>query len=428
MQRSQRGWGNPALNLAITLANDRRCGLWVLCVLDGSYPEANSRHFTFLLEGLADARAALRERGIPLVVRVGRFADEVPAAAAEAGALVCDEHPEPFGRALREVVGAAAPCLALAVEGDTVIPPARLADHAHVAARTLRPAVHRLLPGFLLPGPEPTLEGPTVEPLLAGVDFTAADFLDRGLKLAVLPDVSRFFRGGQTEGRRCLARFLDHDLADYAERHHRADLDVSSRLGAYLHFGHLGPSEVALAALERGGGPGTEAFLEQLIVRRELAVNAARFLPGYGTPAMVPAWAQRTLDEHAVSGPQEVTEARMEACATPDPAWNAAMTELKVRGFLHNYLRMYWGKQVLYWSRDWRRAFDTLLRWNNRYLLDGRDPNGTTGVAWVFGLHDRPFTRRPVFGAVRAMTPGGLARKLDVAAYVRRVAALDQAS
>jgi len=424
MQRSQRGWGNPALNVAITLASARRCGLWVLCVLDGSYPEANSRHFDFLLEGLADVHASLRARGIPLVVRVGRFLDEVPAAAAGAGALVCDEHPEPFGRALRETVGSAAPCLALAVEGDTVIPPALLADHAHVGARTLRPAVHRLLSGFLPPEPEPELKGPGVEPPIPGADFTAAGFLDRELKVPGLADVARFFRGGQSEGRRRLARFLADDLATYAEVHHRADLDVSSRLGAYLHFGHLGPAEVARAALEGGGGPGTEAFLEQVIVRRELAVNAARFLPGYGSPAMVPAWAQRTLDEHAPSGPQEVTEAMMESSATPDPAWNAAMTELRVRGFLHNYLRMYWGKQVLLWSADWRRAFSILLRWNNRYLLDGRDPNGTTGVAWVFGLHDRPFTRRPVFGAVRSMTPGGLARKMDVAAYLRRVAAL----
>lgn len=421
MQRSFRGWENPALETALSLANDRRCGLWVLCVLDGTYPEANLRHFTFWLEGLADVAQTLRERGIPLVVRCGRFFDEVAAAADTAGALVCDEHPEPFGRALRAAVGERAPCLTLAVEGDAVLPPEVLADHAHIAARTLRPAVHRLLSGFLHPGISAELVGPPPAPPLPGVDFLDPGFLARIPGAADGLPASPFFHGGQAEGRSRLRRFVERELETYADGHHRADLDTGSHLGPYLHFGHLGPVEIALAALEVGSGPGVAAFLEQLIVRRELAINAARFLTGYGTPAMVPAWAQRTLDEHASPGPQEVTEEMMEACLTPDPAWNAAMTDMKVRGTMHNYLRMYWGKQVLLWSADWRRAFAALLRWNNRYFLDGRDPNGTVGVAWVFGLHDRPFSRRPVFGAVRSMTPGGLARKLDVAAYLRLV-------
>jgi deoxyribodipyrimidine photo-lyase len=421
MQRSFRGRENPALEQALALANSRRCGLWVLVVLDGSYPEANARHFAFLLEGLSDVGDALRERGIPLVVRAGRFLDEVALAADTAGALVCDEHPEPFGRALRAAVGDRAPCLALAVEGDAVIPPEVLADHAHIAARTLRPAVHRLLPEFLHPVADTEMAGPPPEPPLPGVDFRAPGFLSEVLGVSNGPSASPFFRGGQAEGRRRLRRFVEHELEDYADGHHRADLDTGSHLGPYLHFGHLGPLEVAIAALEAGQGPGVSAFVEQVIVRRELAINAARFLPGYGTPGMVPAWAQKTLDEHASVAPQEVSEEMMEACLTPDPAWNAAMTDMKVRGTMHNYLRMYWGKQVLLWSANWRGAFAALLRWNNRYFLDGRDPNGTVGVAWVFGLHDRPFSRRPIFGAVRSMTPGGLARKLDVAAYLRLV-------
>ncbi len=420
MQRSQRGWGNPSLDFAIELANGLGGGLWVLVVLNGRYPGSNSRHFTFLLEGLSDVRTALLERGIPLVVRSGEFLPEVLRAAAGAGALVCDEHPEPFGRALRRAVGERVDCAALAVEGDAVIPPEVLADHAHIGARTLRPAVHRLLPGFLLPQVDLEFHGPSVCPPLPGVDTLAPDFLDN-LGVPPLPAVSRFFRGGQLEARRRLAHFVEKNLDGYADHHHRADLEVSSDLGPYLHFGHIGPVEVALTALQAGPGPGVTAFLEQLIVRRGLAINAARFLAGWGTSAMVPAWAARTLDENASPHPAEVSEEAMEACDTPDPAWNAAMTDMKVRGTMHNYLRMYWGKQVLLWSASWRGAFETLLRFNDRYFLDGRDPNGTVGVAWVFGLHDRPFARRPVFGAVRSMTPGGLARKLDVNAYIRKV-------
>jgi deoxyribodipyrimidine photo-lyase len=424
MQRAQRGFCNPALALAIELANERGSGLWVLCVLDGRYPEANSRHFTFLLEGLLDVEAALAGRGIPLVVRAGGLLPEVLAAAQGAGMLVCDEHPEPFGRALREAAGARVGCAALAVEGDAVIPPGVLADHAHIGARTIRPAVHRLLPEFLQPFCEPALRQPAGEPPIEGLSLATPERLIERLGVPTLSPASRFFRGGQSRARRKLARFVEQHLEGYADHHHRADLEVSSELSAWLHFGHLGPTEVALACAQAGSGPGVTAFLEQVVVRRELAINAARFLPGYGTPAMVPAWAQRTLDEHVTPYGEAVSEAQMEACDTPDPAWNAAMTEMKVRGAMHNYMRMYWGKQVLLWSANWRGAFATLLRLNNKYFLDGRDPNGTVGVAWVFGLHDRPFGRRPVFGAVRSMTPGGLARKFDVAAYVRRIDAI----
>ncbi|MBU1069974.1 deoxyribodipyrimidine photo-lyase [Myxococcota bacterium] len=428
MQRSQRGWNNPALALAIELANERRSGLWVLCVLDGRYPEANARHFTFLLEGLSEVREVLRERAIPLVVRIGQFLPEVLEAAAGAGILVCDEHPEPFGRALRAAVGARVDCAALAVEGDAVIPPALLADHAHIGARTIRPAVHRMLPEFLQPQVEPGLSGPAGSPPQEGVEIEDAGSLMRSLGVDDLAPV-RVIRGGQAAARARLGIFIENHLENYAQNHHRADLDVSSDLSAWLHFGHIGPVEVALACMQAAGGPGGEfergpgitAFLEQLIVRRELAINAARFLAGYGTPAMVPAWAQKTLDEHAMPYGDVLSEERMEACDTPDPVWNAAMTAMKIHGTMHNYLRMYWGKQVLLWSAHWREAFTTLLRWNNRYFLDGRDPNGTVGVAWVFGLHDRPFGRRPVFGAVRSMTPRGLARKLDVDAYLRKV-------
>ncbi|PKN47651.1 MAG: deoxyribodipyrimidine photolyase [Deltaproteobacteria bacterium HGW-Deltaproteobacteria-17] len=428
MQRSQRGWNNPALALALELANERRSGLWVLCVLDGQYPEANSRHFTFLLEGLLDVRAALQERGIPLVVRTGSFLTEVPAAAAGAGILVCDEHPEPFGRALRSAVGARVDCAALAVEGDAVLPPALLADHAHIGARTIRPAVHRLLQEFLQPLAEPDLIGPAGSPPREGVELADIGALIRRLGVPELAP-ARQLHGGQTAARSRLRFFIENHMEGYADNHHRADLEVSSGLSAWLHFGHLGPTEVALACMRSaagaGGGlssgPGLDAFLEQLIVRRELAINAACFLPGYGTPAMVPSWAQKTLDEHASPWGDVVSEAMMEACDTPDPVWNAAMTDMKVHGTMHNYLRMYWGKQVLLWSSGWREAFASLLRWNNRYFLDGRDPNGTIGVAWVFGLHDRPFGRRPVFGAVRSMTPKGLARKFDTLAYIRKV-------
>ena len=422
MQRAQRGRCNAALDHAIDLASVHGAGLWVLFVLDAGFPGANSRHFTFLLEGLQDVRNDLRQRGIPFVVRFGALKQTVLSSLDDAGIVVCDEHPEPFGRALRAAVGASVACTAVAVEADSVIPPAILADHAHIGARSIRPALHRGFPDWLHLESERELRGPAGTPPWPEFESIDAGTWMKRSGMEMLPDVSRFFRGGHSEAKIRLKNFIETSLNDYHENHNRADLDSGSKLGPYLHFGHIGPLEVATQCLASGvAGPGLDAFIEQVIVRRELAVNAAWFLSGYGTPGMVPEWAKRTLDEHAADWGETISPADLEAGNTPDPAWNAAMLDMKTRGTLHNYMRMYWGKRVLFWSPSWREGFSTLLRLNDRYLLDGRDPNGTAGVAWVFGLHDRPFPRRPVFGAVRSMTPGGLARKFDVNAYIQMV-------
>ncbi len=420
MQRTQRGWNNPALTFAIGEANARRVPLEVHFVLDASFPQANVRHFVFMLQGLQDVHDALCQRGIPFFLHTGLLEESILRHADHAGLLVCDEHPEPFMRHLRGRIADRLSCPVIAVEADAVIPPRLLADHAHIAARTLRPAVNRILPDFLFLPEETDYHGAGSPMSGDPPDFPRlVEDIRTHPTLEKVPDVSRHFSGGHTEALHRLADFTDTKLDRYHEHHHRADLDSASLLGPYLHFGHIGPAEVALACGEHDG-PGAAAFLEQLIVRRELAINCAVFHPGYGTVAMVPEWAVRTLDEHS-PGHAAVTVEQMENCETPDPAWNACMLEMKTRGYLHNHIRMYWGKQVLLWSANWREAFLTLLTLNNRYFLDGRDPNGTVGVAWVFGLHDRPFAKRPVFGTVRSMTPGGLTRKFDVHAWISTV-------
>ena len=157
-------------------------------------------------------------------------------------------------------------------------------------------------------------------------------------------------------------------------------------------------------------------------MRRELACNFVHFTPGYDAYACIPAWAQKTLAEHTRDPrPGAYTAERIENAETGDPYWNAAMAEMRCTGFMHSHMRMYWGKKILEWSRSPAEGFALTLRLNNRYFLDGRDPNSYAGVGWVYGVHDRPWPERPVYGKVRSMTAGGLERKCDIRAYVETI-------
>jgi deoxyribodipyrimidine photo-lyase len=216
-------------------------------------------------------------------------------------------------------------------------------------------------------------------------------------------------------------------LRDYPERRNHPEAALgTSRLSAALHFGHLGPRAVALAVLDADAPDAAkEPFLEQLLVRRELAVNFVARNPRYDSVEGFPAWARATLRKHA-SDPRPVRydEGRLERGETHDPLWNAAQREMLWTGFTHGYARMYWAKKLLEWTRDPAEALEIAIRLNDRWLLDGRDPNGYTNIAWAIGgKHDRPWGERPVFGTVRTMTFASTSRKFDCAAYVARVEA-----
>jgi deoxyribodipyrimidine photo-lyase len=167
------------------------------------------------------------------------------------------------------------------------------------------------------------------------------------------------------------------------------------------------------------------AYLEELIVRRELAINFVHYTPDYDRYRCLPGWAQKTLDEHAADQREQIYDLNsLAAGETHDPYWNAAMAEMRDTGFMHNYMRMYWGKKILEWTPSPEQAFDTALALNNKYFIDGRDPNSFAGVGWVFGLHDRAWFERDIFGKVRYMAASGLERKCDINAYVEKTAAL----
>ncbi len=425
MQQSQRAEFNPALEYAVHRANELELPLVVAFGLMDDYPEANLRHYHFLLQGLADVERGLAKRKILFVVRRGSPDDVALELAADAAVLVCDRGYQRHQRQWRERVAREARCPVVQVEGDVVVPVELVSDKAETAARTIRPKLTQHLDRFLVPLPTTTLRATTRPRVGSGEDLSDVDRLAGSLDLDRSVAPVPWFTGGTTAGKQTLRRFLKDRFAQYSEHRNQPQTDDVSHMSKYLHYGQLSPVWIALQIKQSGGGENVDDYLEELIVRRELPMNYVYFQPGYDAFAGLPEWARRTLAEHADDERQHsYTRGQLEDAATHDPYWNAAMRELKHTGYMHNHMRMYWGKKILEWSNSPQTAFRTTLYLNNRYFLDGRDANSFANVAWIFGAHDRGWTERAVFGKVRYMNAEGLERKADPSAYVAKVDAM----
>ncbi len=427
MQRTQRAFDNPALDVAVSIANELRKPAVVFFAPVPFYPKANDRHFHFLADGIADIAEGLAQRRIGFVFRpypdhsLLKFCLEVNPCM-----VVGDENPLRETEPWRDRVTRDLRVPFWTVDADVVVP-SKLLEKEHYGARTIRPRIHQLLPQFLRPFDNPSAHVSWTAPRLRaqswGGDFTR----DWTIARDVAP--VRGWRGGSKEGMRRLKAFVHTQLGDYADQRARPEIDGTSRLSPYLHFGQLGPHTVALA-VRTADAPevGKQAFLEQLIIRRELAVNFVRFNPLYDSMECLEPWADRSFAQHASDRrPILYSEGRLENAETHDPLWNAAQKQLVLTGWMHNYLRMYWAKKILEWSPSVGLAYQRTIWLNDRYQLDGRDPNGYAGIAWALvGKHDRPWFERPVFGHVRYMSLASTGRKFDSKCYIERVNSLER--
>jgi len=305
------------------------------------------------------------------------------------------------------------------VESDVIVPVEETSPKEEYAAATIRSKIHRKLNYFLVPLKQ---QDPAVESL--SLDFDSFDIDDVGKvisKLRIDKTVKKVssYQGGTKEARNHLEIFLEEKLDQFPALRNDPTVDYLSRMSPYLHFGQISPLYIALEA-SKTKSPGTEAFLEELIVRRELSMNFVFYNEKYDSFEAVPEWAKKTLKGHKKDKRQHTyTLEELESAKTHDPYWNAAQREMMIRGKMHGYMRMYWGKKIIEWSKTPEEAFRIMLYLNNKYELDGRDPNGFTGVAWCFGKHDRPWGERPIFGNVRYMNDKGLKRKFDADGYVK---------
>ncbi len=424
MQQSQRAEYNHALEYAIARANDMKLPLLAIFGLAEKYPEANIRHYAFMIEGLAETRKSLEKRGVKLVVRKGDPAELALDAGRQAALLVCDRGYTNHQKAWRQRVARKAACPAVQIESDVVVPVAVVSKKAEYAARTIRPKIHKNLEKFLEPPPEFALGRDSLDFKEDGLDLRSTSAVLQTLDTdRSIEPVSPLFRGGTSHAKKRFGKFIRESLEQYDKNGNQPQTDDISHMSPYLHFGQISPLYLALEIQKsKASDAAKDAFLEQLIVRRELAANYAEYTPDYDRFAALPDWALQTLEDHKKDErPAVYTRRQMENAATKDEYWNGAMREMKYTGFMHNYMRMYWGKKILEWCGTPEYAYRTAIYLNNKYFLDGRDPNSYAGVAWVFGLHDRAFKERAVFGKVRYMAASGLERKFDVQAYINKV-------
>lgn len=434
-QMNRRAESNHALAHAISLANQLR--LPVLCYegLTCTYPYANDRIHTFMLQAVPETARSMAALGIGycFYLRATRSDanDRVHALARRAAAVVTDDYPTFIARQHNASVPAKIDVAFEAVDSSCIVPMSRMTKREY-AAYTIRPKIQKLLPEYLRPAPRIPVQRRWNAPL---PDFhtqvtgecipklVAACQIDH----TVPPSLS--FRGGRRSAEKHLDVFIERKLRRYARERNEPAAHATSDISPYLHFGHISALEVALAVKAHADAEQLVAaeFLEELIVRRELAFNYARYTERVDSFDGLPRWALDTMAKHAADVRDPLyTREQFERAETHDPLWNATQKEMLLRGKIHGYYRMYWGKKIIEWSAGYQEALDTMVYLHDRYALDGRDPNTYTNILWCFGLHDRPWFERPIFGVLRYMSYDGMKRKSNVAAYLQEIAYLGQ--
>jgi len=425
MQASQRSEYNHALEYAISKANDLHQPVVVFFGITDRFPEANERHYWFMLEGLKNVQRSLKNRGIRMVVQHLSPERGAVQLAKQASIVVVDRGYLRIQTQWRAYAADRIGCPLIQVETDVVIPVEDASPKEEYAAATLRPKVLRKLDRFRVPLKE---NDPIIDSFSFDFDSFPIDDVPKAIsKLRIDRSVKKAsdFRGGTDQAKKHLRNFLTDKLDHYAELRNDPTLDYLSKMSPYLHFGQISPLYIALE-VSKTKSPGKEAYLEELIVRRELSMNFIYYNERYDSFECVPEWAQKTLKSHQKDRRSYLyTFEEFEHAQTHDAYWNAAQMEMVLGGKMHGYMRMYWGKKILEWSKTPEQAFQTALHLNNKYELDGRDPNGFAGVAWCFGKHDRPWGGRAVFGNVRYMNEGGLKRKFDADGYVNKIRRLE---
>jgi deoxyribodipyrimidine photo-lyase len=444
MQSTHRLTENWGLRAAIRAAD--RLGLPVVVHqgLDPTYPHAAARHHHFILQGARDTARHARQLGVhyQFVLRRRREDDRrvVDRLAARAAVVVTDLFPTAGVHARTVRLGQRIACQLLAVDSVCTVP-SGLFPTAEYAARTIRPKLARQRDHALEPVEERWAreEAPaalraslhaTVEEGGAGAPLPLADMDDDAIARAIAAcEIDHAVRpvpgavGGREAAVARLAEFIANALPRYADRRNEAsDPAGTSALSPYLHYGHVAGAEVVRAALASGAGAAhVDAFVQQVTTWRELSYNWCVRTPHFDQLAALPAWVQRTMAEHAADPrPARYPLDALEAAATDDALWNAAQRQLVHEGIIHNYPRMLWGKTVLLWTEGYEQARAWLFHLNDKYALDGRDPNSVGGIMWCLGLWDRPWGNKPVWGGIRPMVTARAKLKFDVAGYVRR--------
>jgi deoxyribodipyrimidine photo-lyase len=460
MIAARRTTWNYGLQRAADWAHELEKPLVVFEALRVGYPWASDRLHRFIIDGMADNAHRLKKHNVLYYPYLEPSPDEdkglLSALAESACVIVTDDFPAFF---LPRMTGSASRRVRVLLEkiDSNGLVPMRATDKVYPTAFSFRRYLQKALPSCLGEAPKPdpleglSLPGPPSlsEKILERWPPVSGPMFEGGPKLLgrfpldhQVSIVER--RGGAAEAEETLRHFLDRKLSSYPENRSHPDEDATSGLSPYLHFGHVSVHQVLQALAEKedwlpggaskkatgksngwwGMSEATEAFLDELITWREVGYNMCSHTEDYDQYESLPGWALKTLKDHENDRRSYTyTLEEFEQGGTHDALWNAAQMQLVGEGRIHNYLRMLWGKKILEWSATPRQALQIMIELNNKYALDGRDPNSYSGIMWVLGRYDRPWgPERPIFGKVRYMSSENTARKVRVAEYISRYA------
>lgn len=426
MSRDQRARDNWALLFAQHLAIEQKVPLGVVFCLVPDFLQATIRQYDFMLRGLQGTEKGLAEKNIPFTLLTGSPVDEIPkhVRRVRAGALVTDFDPLKIKRKWKKRLLPQLDIPLYEVDSHNVIPCWAASPKQEFAAYTFRPKVKNQLADFLNSFP-PLKKHPF--PWKTEPKRTCWDAAGKSLKVDTSVSIIDWIEPGEKPARKTLSRFIKNKLSGYNVQRNDPNIDALSQLSPYLHFGQISAQRVALE-VRKADIPEDDrhAFLEELIVRRELADNYCYYNDNYDSFRGFPDWAKKSLDEHRKDKREYLyTRMQFEKGLTHDALWNAAQMEMVKTGKMHGYMRMYWAKKILEWTKMPEEAQKIAIALNDKYEQDGRDPNGYTGIAWsIGGVHDRAWFSRPVFGKVRYMSIGGARSKFDVDAYIAKVSRL----
>ncbi len=419
MQASQRNEFNHALEYSIIKANDLNRPVVVFFGLTEKYPNANQRHYNFMLEGLKELQHSLEERGLKIVIR--KVSPEIGAIQLSKNAtlMVVDRGYLKIQKNWRAKVAKKIRCPLIQVESDVVVPIEVTSQKEEYSAATIRGKITGELLNYLIPLKKRTPKKQSLKIVLDSLEIGNVSKLLLSLNVDRSVKTLDRFKGGTSNAKKNLHLFIRHKIDDYPRLRNDPTIDGLSNMSPYLHFGNISPLYIALKVL-KSNSPGKDAYLEELVVRRELSMNFIFYNDKYDTIEGLPRWAKQSLEFHRSDDREHIYDLEtLENAETHDPYWNAAQKEMVVGGKMHGYMRMYWGKKILEWTKSPKKAISVATYLNDKYELDGRDPNGYTGIAWCMGKHDRPWKERNIFGKIRYMNAKGLKRKFNADAYVK---------
>ncbi len=432
MQRAERGRDNHAVDVAVAVANELKLPVVVYFAGIANFPHANLRHYAFLNQGLPDIEEDLAARNITFVFRRAPNESHLRLVAdVEPALIVGDENPMRVPEQWRQELAKQVTVPFWTVDTDVIVPSKLFAQQ--YAAYTMRPRLMKLVPEYLTPYENPHAEHAWQRPKGFAADSVHED-MTQGWKDfdRSVPPVPEW-KGGAHAANERLRLFTAEILPRYAETRNEPELDGTSRLSPYLHYGHIGPQTIALAvnaavAKNPKLAETRDSYFNELITWRELTINFVKYQADYDNEACAENWAKTTIAEHARDERERIyTTEQMERAETYDELWNAAQLQMVRFGWMHNYMRMYWAKKILEWTPDVTTAMRTCVYLNDKYFLDGRDPGGYGGIAWaILGKFDRPWGSRPVFGKRRYMSGASTGRKFNSKAYIHAMRMLPE--